>query len=207
VLISGGVGWTPMVSMASTLVAEGSKRDVRFVHACRSGAVHAFRDWLNDTVREHANFKRTVLYELVGPNDRAGVDHDLEGRLTPERVQQYALVPDADYYICGPIAFMKAQRDALVALGVAPEHQHRDLRLGRASNARPAGVGRRSDTRRPARAGRLIGASIGPRAACAGPRPLAGRQLPLPRATRRAFTASASPSSTFTLSSQRCMRR
>ncbi|AOJ85908.1 dihydropteridine reductase [Burkholderia sp. MSMB0856] len=120
VLISGGVGLTPMVSMASTLAGEGSTREVRFVHACRSGAVHAFRDWLNDTVREHANVKRTVLYELVGPNDRGGVDHDLEGRLTPERVKQYALVPDADYYVCGPIAFMKAQRDALVALGVAP---------------------------------------------------------------------------------------
>jgi ferredoxin-NADP reductase len=207
VLISGGVGLTPMVSMASTLVAEGSKRDVRFVHACRSGAVHAFRDWLNDTVREHANFKRTVLYELVGPNDRAGVDHDLEGRLTPERVQQYALVPDADYYICGPIAFMKAQRDALVALGVAPEHQHRDLRLGRArvTPARP--VSADAATQRPG-ASRLI--LLGHRSGRGRHAPaaaLAGRQLPLPRATRRAFTASASPSSTFTLSSQRCMRR
>lgn len=127
VLISGGVGITPMMSMASTLIAEGSQRDVRFVHACRSGAVHAFRDWLNDTVREHANVKRTVLYERVGPNDRAGIDHDLEGRLTPERVQQYALVPDADYYICGPIGFMKTQRDALVALGVAPERVNTEI--------------------------------------------------------------------------------
>ncbi|MCG0580270.1 NO-inducible flavohemoprotein, partial [Burkholderia cenocepacia] len=105
VLISGGVGITPMMSMVSALIAAGSPRDVRFIHACRSGAVHAFRDWLNDTVGEHANVKRTVLYELVGPNDRVGIDHDLEGRLTPERVQQYALVADADYYICGPVAF------------------------------------------------------------------------------------------------------
>ncbi|MCO8645100.1 nitric oxide dioxygenase, partial [Burkholderia multivorans] len=127
VLISGGVGITPMMSMLSTLVAVGSRRDVRFVHACRSGAVHAFRDWLNDTVREHANVKRTVLYERVGPNDRVGIDHDLEGRLTPECVKQYALVPDADYYICGPIAFMKAQRDALVALGVAPERVNTEI--------------------------------------------------------------------------------
>lgn len=127
VLISGGVGITPMMSMLSTLVAEGSRRDVRFVHACRSGAVHAFRDWLNDTVREHANVKRTVLYERAGPNDRVGIDHDLEGRLTPERLKQYALVPDADYYICGPIAFMKAQRDALVAQGVAPERVNTEI--------------------------------------------------------------------------------
>jgi len=127
VLISGGVGITPMVSMASTLIANGSTRTVRFVHACRSGAVHAFRDWLNEAVRAHANVTRTVMYELVGPNDRAGVDHDMEGRLTPARVEQYALVPDADYYICGPLAFMKAQREALVALGVAPERVHTEI--------------------------------------------------------------------------------
>ncbi|WP_179401873.1 NO-inducible flavohemoprotein [Burkholderia guangdongensis] len=131
VLISGGVGITPMVSIASTLIAdgsqEGSPRDVRFVHACRSGAVHAFRDWLNDAARTHANVTRTVLYEEVGPNDRVGVDHDLEGRLTPARIEQYALVPDADYYICGPIAFMRAQRDALVALGVAPERVNTEI--------------------------------------------------------------------------------
>ncbi|CAN0618541.1 Flavohemoprotein [Burkholderia multivorans] len=127
VLISGGVGITPMVSMASTLVAEGSKREVRFIHACRSGAVHAFRDWLNDAVSTHPNMKRTVVYELVGPNDRAGVDHDFEGRLTPARIEQYALVPDADYYICGPVAFMTAQRDALVALGVAPERVNTEI--------------------------------------------------------------------------------
>jgi len=100
---------------------------VRFIHACRSGAVHAFRDWLNDAVSAHPNVKRTVVYELVGPNDRAGVDHDLEGRLTPARIEQYALVPDADYYICGPVAFMTAQRDVLAALGVAPERVNTEI--------------------------------------------------------------------------------
>lgn len=127
VLISGGVGITPMVSMAATLLADGGKRDVRFIHSCRSSAVHAFRDWLNDTVRANANMTRTVLYDVVGPNDREGIDYDLEGRLTPARIEQYALVPDADYYICGPIGFMKALRDALVALGVAPERVHTEI--------------------------------------------------------------------------------
>ncbi|MFL9933567.1 NO-inducible flavohemoprotein [Paraburkholderia sp. RL18-103-BIB-C] len=127
VLLSGGVGLTPMVSMASTLIGDGSKREVRFVHACREGTVHAFRDWLNDAAHENANVTRTVLYERVGLNDRPGVDHDLEGRLTPAHVEHYALVPDADYYICGPIAFMKAQRDSLIALGVAPERVHTEI--------------------------------------------------------------------------------
>ncbi|ABC38384.1 NO-inducible flavohemoprotein [Burkholderia thailandensis] len=127
VLISGGVGITPMMSMASTLVASGSEREVRFLHACRSANVHAFRDWLNDTTDAHPNVKRTVFYEEVGPNDRVGVDHDYEGRITPAALERHALVPDADYYICGPIAFMKQQRDALVALGVAPERVQTEI--------------------------------------------------------------------------------
>ncbi|WP_323121831.1 NO-inducible flavohemoprotein [Burkholderia alba] len=127
VLISAGVGITPMVSMAAALTEAGSTRQVRFVHACRSGRAHAFREWLNALAARHPNVTRKVFYELVGPHDRAGVDHDEEGRLTPQRVVQHAFVADADYYICGPVAFMKAQRDALVALGVEPARVHTEI--------------------------------------------------------------------------------
>ncbi|WP_414450311.1 NO-inducible flavohemoprotein [Burkholderia sp. 22PA0099] len=126
VLISGGVGITPMVSMATTLAASGGTRPIRFVHACRSGSVHAFRDWLNALVKAYPDAKREVLYEIVGPGDRAGVDHDREGRLTPD-VLRASMLPDADYYVCGPVAFMNAQRDALLALGVARERVHAEI--------------------------------------------------------------------------------
>ncbi|WP_025098501.1 NO-inducible flavohemoprotein [Burkholderia sp. A1] len=126
VLISGGVGITPMVSMASALSEAGSQRRIHFLHACRSGRVHAFRDWLNVLVARHPNATRQVVYELVGPDDQPGVDHDREGRLTPELLRA-AILPDADYYLCGPVAFMTAQRDALVALGVAPERVHTEI--------------------------------------------------------------------------------
>lgn len=126
VLISGGVGITPMVSMASALAEAGSQRAIHFLYACRSGRVHAFRDWLNALVASHPNATRQVVYELVGPDDQAGVDHDCEGRLMPE-VLRAAILPDADYYLCGPVAFMTAQRDVLVALGVAPERVHTEI--------------------------------------------------------------------------------
>ncbi len=126
VLISGGVGLTPMVSMASALAAQGSTRPIRFVHACRSARSHAFRDWLNALVASHPDARRQVLYELVGPDDRAGIDHDREGRITPE-VLRAALLPDADYYVCGPVPFMRAQRDALLALGVASPRIHVEI--------------------------------------------------------------------------------
>ncbi|WP_029970431.1 NO-inducible flavohemoprotein [Paraburkholderia graminis] len=127
VLMSGGVGVTPMTSMLSTLLADGSQRSVTFVHACRNGRVHAFREWLDETAASHANVKRVVFYEAVDASDRQGLDYDFEGRLDVTKIADRVIALDADYYICGPVPFMRAQRDALVALGVEPTHIHTEV--------------------------------------------------------------------------------
>lgn len=127
VLMSGGVGITPMTSMLSTLLADGSERSVSFVHACRNGRVHAFREWLSETVAAHPNVKRVVFYEAVEAADRQGVDYDFEGRLDVAKIADRVIVPDADYYICGPVPFMRAQRDALTTLGVEPSRIHTEV--------------------------------------------------------------------------------
>jgi len=127
VLMSGGVGVTPMISMLSTLLADRSERSVSFVHACRNGRVHAFREWLNETVAAHPNVKRVVFYEAVDAADRQGVDYDFEGRLDVTKIADRVIVPDADYYICGPVPFMRAQRDALTTLGVEPARIHTEV--------------------------------------------------------------------------------
>jgi nitric oxide dioxygenase len=127
VLMSGGVGITPMAAMLATLIAEKSARPVTFVHACRNASVHAFRDWLNEVADQHPNFGRAVFYETVGANDRAGVDYDFEGRLDIGRIEEAVLAPNADYYLCGPVAFMREQLDALVARGVDPQRIHTEI--------------------------------------------------------------------------------
>lgn len=127
VLVSGGVGITPMMSMLSTLTAEGSTRRVAFVHACRNGRVHAFKEWLAETVATHVNVSRAVFYENVEAADRQGGDYDFEGRIDFSRIAAQAVLPDADYYLCGPMAFMEAQRDSLVALGVDPARIHSEV--------------------------------------------------------------------------------
>ena len=127
VLMSGGVGITPMASMLSTLLAERSERKVTFVHACRNRSVHAFGDWVRRSAAEHPNLKVAVFYEEVGAQDRVGVDYDFEGRADLERIAADAILPDADYYVCGPVAFMRAQRDALVARGVEASRIHTEI--------------------------------------------------------------------------------
>lgn len=127
VLVSGGVGVTPMISMISTLVAAESPRRIAFVHACRNGRVHAFKRWLAQTMATHANVSRAVFYEEVSETDREGVDYDLTGRIDFSRIAHRAILPDADYYLCGPVPFMQQQREALIALGVNAARIHTEV--------------------------------------------------------------------------------
>jgi nitric oxide dioxygenase len=127
VLISAGVGITPMVSMLASLAGEGGARQVAFVHACRNGGVHAFRHWLNEIVGRHSNVSRAVFYEWPRAVDRQGVDFDFEGRMEWAKFVSLALLPDADYYVCGPLAFMREQVAALHAAGIRAERIHTEI--------------------------------------------------------------------------------
>ena len=127
VLVSGGVGLTPMMSMLATRMAADSPRRIAFVHACRNGRVHAFKTWLAEALATHANLSRAVFYEEVSETDREGVDYDFTGRIDFSRVADQAILPDADYYLCGPIPFMQHQREALIALGVDAARIHTEV--------------------------------------------------------------------------------
>jgi nitric oxide dioxygenase len=118
VLISGGVGITPMVSMLASIAAQDSTRRVAFVHACRHGRVHAFRRWVDEIAARHRNVSRMVFYETAGADDRLDRDFDFTGRLDYAKIVDKALLPDADYYLCGPVPFMKAQQASLLGAGV-----------------------------------------------------------------------------------------
>ncbi|QYJ23560.1 NO-inducible flavohemoprotein [Achromobacter sp. ES-001] len=124
VLLSGGVGLTPMVSMLNHLVRTDDKRQIRFVHGCRNRAVHAMRDHVNRIAAERGNVRKAVFYEEVGHADKAGEDYDHRGRVNLRAIADEAIVPGADYYLCGPAPFMAAQRSALLELGVEPARIH-----------------------------------------------------------------------------------
>ncbi|OZI74524.1 NO-inducible flavohemoprotein [Bordetella genomosp. 12] len=128
VMVSAGVGITPMMAMLNTLLQRqqegGPARELRFIHACRSAAVHAMRDEVAQAAGRHANVRRHVFYEQVGERDRLGVDYDHAGRVDWQRIAHDAVLPEADYYLCGPLPFMRAQHEALSALGVPAGRIH-----------------------------------------------------------------------------------
>jgi nitric oxide dioxygenase len=126
VLISGGVGLTPMISMLNR-VMQCPGRDVVFVHGARNSAVHAMKDHLRTVAAQHPNFKAFVFYDAPLPQDRQGKDYDFSGIVDIDKIADAIKLPDADYYICGPIPFMRLQHDALIARGIKEPKVHYEV--------------------------------------------------------------------------------
>lgn len=124
VLLSGGVGLTPMVSILNHLVGLNDERQIRFVHGCRNSSVHAMKEHVNSIAAERGNVRKAVFYEEIGHADQAGRDYDHAGRVDLLAIRDEVIVPDADYYLCGPAGFMRAQRAALTGLGVPDDRIH-----------------------------------------------------------------------------------
>lgn len=127
VLLSGGVGLTPMISMLNHLVEQDDERQIRFIHGCRNGQVHAMRDHVNHIASARKNVRKAVFYEQVGPQDEAGRDYDHAGRVDLTAIREQAILPEADYFLCGPLPFMQAQHRALRELGVPVERIHAEV--------------------------------------------------------------------------------
>lgn len=128
VLISGGVGLTPMISMLGTLVESAKSRPVVFVHGVRSEQVHAMKKYLSHIIKENPQVSKAIFYEQVSQDtDEKGVDYDYEGRIDLSSIKDQVLLPDANYYLCGPIPFMQLQQKTLEGLGVPAEKIHSEV--------------------------------------------------------------------------------
>lgn len=126
VLISGGVGLTPMISMLKQAIQDPQRR-VLFVHGARNSGVHAMRDRLREVAKTYANFSLVVFYDDPLPQDVAGRDFDHQGLVNVKAIKNAVVLPDADYYICGPIPFMRMQHDALKQLGIREARIHYEV--------------------------------------------------------------------------------
>ncbi|WP_342595120.1 pyridoxamine 5'-phosphate oxidase family protein [Salinicola lusitanus] len=123
VLISAGVGITPMLAMLHAVVAEAENEGppVWFVHATRNGGTHAFQAEVGALLAKAGNVTRRIFYSAPRPNDTAGVDYDTEGRLTPDDLLKLGAGADASYLLCGPARFLAEISAGLEARGVAAD--------------------------------------------------------------------------------------
>jgi ferredoxin-NADP reductase/MOSC domain-containing protein YiiM len=118
-LVSAGVGATPVLAMLHALAAAGSGRDVWWLHGARSRAGEPFAAESRSLLAGLPNGHRHVCYSHPGPADVRGRDYQTAGRLSADVLAGLGLPRDADAYLCGPAAFMAEVSAALVGLGLA----------------------------------------------------------------------------------------
>jgi ferredoxin-NADP reductase/MOSC domain-containing protein YiiM/ferredoxin len=126
VLLSAGVGATPVLAMLHSLAAEISTREVWWLFGARSGPDHPFAAESRTLIKTLPHGKRFIVYSSPGPQDRPGVDFDASGRITVEVLEKAGVPRDADFYLCGPAAFMRDLSEGLVAWGVSGDRVHKE---------------------------------------------------------------------------------
>jgi ferredoxin-NADP reductase/MOSC domain-containing protein YiiM len=121
VLISAGVGATPVLAMLHVLAAERTTRPVWTLYSARNGAEHPFAREARALLEQLPDAHRVICYSHPAAGDRDGDDFDVAGRLTADVIEQAGVPVDADFYLCGPTGFMHDIAAGLTARGAAPD--------------------------------------------------------------------------------------
>jgi ferredoxin-NADP reductase/MOSC domain-containing protein YiiM len=135
-LISAGVGATPVLAMLHALADGQSSRDIWWLHAARNRAAEPFAAESRSLLAGLAHGHRHICYSRPGPGDVAGRDYQTAGRLTPDVLAGLDLPRTADAYLCGPAGFMADMSAALASLGIAGPRLHTEI-FGAAPSSTP----------------------------------------------------------------------
>jgi ferredoxin-NADP reductase/MOSC domain-containing protein YiiM len=134
VLLSAGVGATPVIAMLHALAAEASPREVWWLHGARHGREDPFAQEARILIKALAHGHSHIRYSSPEPEDRPGVDFDAHGRVDIRALRELEAPHDADFFICGPSGFMSELTGGLAAWGVPAGRIHTELFGPRPSN-------------------------------------------------------------------------
>ncbi|MCL1047071.1 NO-inducible flavohemoprotein [Shewanella electrodiphila] len=126
VLLSAGVGLTPMKSMLNQLLSQSHTANITWVHACEDGAQHSFKQAIKAKRDVNTNLESYVWYRQPLATDLPAEDFDFEGTVELNNIAE-SIVPNAQYYFCGPIGFMKAIKQQLLGLNVPESQLHYEV--------------------------------------------------------------------------------
>lgn len=127
VLLSGGVGLTPMVSMVEHIAKEHPELEAHFVHGALNSRVHALDGHVRALAKDHGGVSVTTFYSEPLAGDRAGESHDLDGFITIDWLKANTPFAEADFYLCGPTPFLKAFVAGLAGAGVPSDRIHYEV--------------------------------------------------------------------------------
>lgn len=145
ILLSAGIGVTPVLAMLHALAAAQSNRHVLWLHAARDGAHHPFAAEAHGLVQGLAHGRSYVCYSQPLAGDKVGMNFDGLGHLSKPVLSGLPVPLDAEVYLCGPTRFMDDMREMLAGSGIARERIHveifnggESMTPGVAATSRPA---------------------------------------------------------------------
>ncbi len=127
VLLSAGVGVTPVLAMLHALAAHASPRPVWWIYGARNGLDHPFAREVRDLLAKLPQARSHVRYSRPEATDRLGVDFDAAGRLTVTVLEKLGVPRESDFYLCGPPAFLEDFTAGLGGWGVARDRVHTEI--------------------------------------------------------------------------------
>ncbi|MGW2288994.1 MOSC domain-containing protein [Streptomyces phaeochromogenes] len=125
-LISAGIGLTPVLSMLHELAARRSDREVWWIHGARGPQEHPLAAEARTLLASLPHTHERVFYSAATAEQRRRA-HAADGRLTRDKLIALSVPADATAYVCGPVSFMADMQDALTAAGVDPSRIHTEL--------------------------------------------------------------------------------
>ncbi|MGL4474962.1 MAG: NO-inducible flavohemoprotein [Shewanella sp.] len=125
VLISAGVGLTPMLAMLNQRLTTNSSKTL-WLHACENSQVHAFGADIQAKQAKNPQLSSFVWYRAPQINDTLGEQFDFSGMMQLEVIQS-KLPLDGEYYFCGPVPFMQMVAKQLAAIGISAEQMHYEV--------------------------------------------------------------------------------
>ncbi len=127
VLLSAGVGATPVLAMLHALADAASLREVWWLYGARNGNEHPFAREARDLLKGLAHSHGYIAYSRPRSEDRLGEDYDGSGHLNPRLFDQLRVPQSAEFYLCGPPPFLRDLTTGLKAWGVAANQLHTEI--------------------------------------------------------------------------------
>jgi ferredoxin-NADP reductase/MOSC domain-containing protein YiiM len=127
VLLSAGVGATPVISMLHALAAERSARQVWWIYGARNRANHPFAEESRLLLNQLPHGRAYVMYSKPTSNDQPGRDFDGAGHIEAAVIEKIGVPRNGEFFLCGPSSFLENMRESLQNLGVLAQHIHVEI--------------------------------------------------------------------------------
>ena len=130
VLVSAGIGATPVLAMLHALASAGASREVWWLYGARDKNSHPFATEVRELLGVLARGRSRIWYSRPAADDKEGRDYDAIGRIGTKALEQLGVPRDGDFYICGPVSFLDDLRMGLAACGVSRDRIHAEIFSG-----------------------------------------------------------------------------